>query len=139
MTPDQYRIAELANDTKRELQALKTDIVSDKTWREDFKRGLEELKQSLIDTSRNLGVLSNNLDKESALRVQEDKALGDRLTSMSNLFFGLKLGWAALTAILLIVIGVLAGIYIPKILPPTPVATQQLIAPTPPAVAPRTQ
>jgi hypothetical protein len=57
---NQYRPVELKGlqddllETKRELRALKTDIATDKTWRDDFKRDLSDLKQVVSETSRNV-------------------------------------------------------------------------------------
>lgn len=99
--------------TRRELQELKADLSSDKTWRDEFKIGLNELKQGLMETNRNLVQLGSNLEKESTLRAQEDRAITGRLDRMSNLFFGLRLGWAALAALLIAVLGAVVGHYVP--------------------------
>jgi len=68
-------------DTRREIAALKTDFLTDKTWKDDFKRGLEE-------HNRQLGTLIEGLKEERDARKEEDKDLRVRLDSMSSLFQG---------------------------------------------------
>ncbi|MGN6148714.1 MAG: dCTP deaminase domain-containing protein [Rhizomicrobium sp.] len=118
-------LQEQLNDTRRELAALKTDIANDKTWRDDFKSDLGDLKQVVSETSRNVTRLSDNLEKEATLRSQEDKAISDRITGMSNMFFGWNLARILIAVIVVAVIGAVVGFYISKWLAPSAAPTVQ--------------
>lgn len=111
-------IQDLLDETRRDLAGLKADIVNDKTWRDTFKRDLDELKHVVSETSKNVNRLSDNLEKEATLRAQEDKEINVRITGMSNMFFGWNLFRVAVVAVVLIVLSVLAGIYIQKLISP---------------------
>ncbi|HEX6861024.1 MAG TPA: hypothetical protein VF138_12600 [Caulobacteraceae bacterium] len=108
---NQYRPVELKGlqeelaETRRELAALKTDLVTDKDWKEDFKRSLDE-------HNRQLGLLIEGLKDEKEVRRSEDEKIQGRLESMSNWFFGLRAGgW-----IIALLLAAAAGWGIPKVL-----------------------
>lgn len=71
-------------ETQRQLDNLRTDLTSDKEWREDFRRDLE-------DHNRQLGLLIEGLKEEKEARKEDDNDIKNRLESMSNLFFGGKI------------------------------------------------
>ncbi|HEX3664377.1 MAG TPA: hypothetical protein VHU23_03990 [Rhizomicrobium sp.] len=100
---------------KHDFQALKLDITTDKTWRDTFKGDLVELKLAVAETNKSINRLGENLDKETQLRAAEDKAIDTRLTSMSNMFFGLNLVRTIIAALLLVGLGALAEFFIPKL------------------------
>lgn len=117
---NQYKPVELKGlqeqlaETRRELEALKNDMASDKTWRDEFKNGLNELKQTVVETSRNLTQLATSLERESSLRAQEDKAITDRINRQSTMLFGFRLFWAAVILVVVAILGALADHYVPK-------------------------
>ena len=76
------------SDTQRQLDNLRTDLVNDKTWRDEFK-------QSLSKHDQQLGALIQLFEKEQETRNKEDEKIRTKLDSMSNLFFGGKLLVAA--------------------------------------------
>lgn len=99
------QVAELS----RELSNLRSEITNDKSWRDDFKQSLEE-------HNRQLDKLIEGLSTEKDLRAKEDEKINSKLDDMSKMFFGLNLVKGILVALALMVLGVLAGEYIPKLL-----------------------
>jgi dUTPase len=95
------------SETQRQLVGLKADLTNDKQWRDDFRESLQKHDQQL-------GSLIQLLEKEQGIRSQEDEKIKSKLESMSNMFFGLRLVWAALIAIAVLFIGAFLGYVIPK-------------------------
>ena len=76
-------------DTQRQLESLRTDLNSDKQWRDDIKALMSRHDQQLE-------TIIKALDKEQDIRRQEDEKLSERLGKMSNMFFGGKvIVWVA--------------------------------------------
>ncbi|MBW8302781.1 MAG: hypothetical protein K0M78_02295, partial [Brevundimonas sp.] len=72
------------------------------------------------------GTLIKLFEKEQETRSDEDEKIREKLQGMSNLFFGLRMAWAVVTAIALLVFGGLAGWAIPKLLDkPVPAAAAE--------------
>lgn len=100
-------LEEELRETRRQLDELKNDLTSDKEWRSEFKSGLEE-------HNRQLGVLIQGLEKEQSARSAGDDKITQRLDSMSNVFFTLKMGWAVAIFLATSLIAGLLGHFIPK-------------------------
>jgi dCTP deaminase len=110
-------LQEALSETQRQLDALKSDITSDKQWREDFKSSLQKHDQQL-------STLIQVLEKEQAVRSADDEKIKAKLESMSNMFFGARMAWMAFTAILIAAVSAIAGWGVPKLMekphsPPT--------------------
>ncbi|HEX5279484.1 MAG TPA: hypothetical protein VFW28_05365 [Micropepsaceae bacterium] len=82
-----YRPIELAGiqeelkDARREITALRNEFMTDKTWKDEFKNGLDQ-------HNRQLGTLIDGLKEERDARKQEDKDIRDKLDKMSTFFLG---------------------------------------------------
>lgn len=94
-------------DLSKELAALKLEILSDKDWREDFKRSLAEQHSQVKD-------LLNALNMEQANRKEEDEKIKSKLENMAKSFFALGLAKSAVVCIILILLGAIADNYLPK-------------------------
>lgn len=92
------RVAEIS----RELNNLRSELISDKEWREEFKSSLDQ-------HNNQLGLLIKGLEDERDVRQTADDKLRDKLESMSNMFFGLRLGWAIVAAFALALLGAAVG------------------------------
>ncbi len=103
--------------TRQEIATLKLDFQADKTWKDEFKTGLEQ-------HNRQLGVLIDGLQQERDARKEEDKSLRERLDSMGGLFQAGR--WIVGGALFLagIVVAWLVGHYLDgrNTLPPAPAA-----------------
>jgi len=101
-------------ETQRELQTLKSDIVTDRDWKREFKDSLDE-------HNKQLGALIDGLKEEREIRRAEDEKIREKLDSKSEVFFGLRLGWRAFVALIAILLAAAAGHYVPKWLSRSPV------------------
>jgi cytochrome b len=73
----------------------------------------------LDEHNRQLGQLIEGLKEEKEARKAEDVEIKGRLQSMSHMFFGARMVWALVAALILVGLGGVAGYYIPKWLAPT--------------------
>jgi hypothetical protein len=126
-------------ETRRELTALKTDIATDKTWRDTFKHDLEELKSVVLETSRNVVRISDNLDKEVTLRTQDDKEIHKRITDMSNMFFGWNLFRLVSVAVILLIVGAGLTVLAERVFSGPPITVAAPSPQVPPSTAPKKQ
>ena len=99
------RVAELG----KELTALRSDLANDKTWRDDFKKGLDKHDVQLDK-------LIQSLNTEVALRAEEDKKMHDKLDGMSKMFWGLGLAKGLVVVLIIAAISATLGYYVPKLL-----------------------
>jgi hypothetical protein len=123
------------DETKRDLQALRADITTDKEWRETFKSAIDRHTKAVEDHDRQLGDVLKGLEKEQEARAAGDKKIEEKLGGMSNMFFGARLIWLAAMAVTLIVVGAVVGPLVPKGLTALAKATAPA-ASSPPAAAP---
>jgi len=93
---------------KRELNNLRVDLTTDKTWKDEFKSSLEQHNSQL-------GKLIDSLQEERDARIRDDERLSTKIESMSNMFIGLRWGWIAIGAAVTAVLGGLMGYIIPKL------------------------
>jgi deoxycytidine triphosphate deaminase len=100
--------------TRQEIVTLRTEFMTDKSWKDEFKSGLTGLQQTVSETSVNLKHLASSLEKESTLRAQEDRVITERINKQSNLLFGFNLFWAAAILVVVAILGALADHYVPK-------------------------
>lgn len=89
-------------DTKRQLQELRTSLIDDRQWKEDFKKAVETHNQQL-DT------IIRGLDKEIAAREKGDEYLRTKLDQVAGTWAtflaGFKITWILVTAAVAAVIG----------------------------------
>lgn len=125
------------SDTQRQLENLRNDVTTDKTWREDFKRDLDE-------HNKQLGLLIEGLRDEKESRKSEDAEIKKEISGLSRKMFGGTLAvWAlallataAVTAVITILITrVMDG---PKPAVPTNRPAAATAPPSPQGTAPKT-
>ncbi len=90
-----------------ELTNLRSELSSDKIWRDDFKKGLDAHNTQIEK-------LLKALEEEKINREKGDEKIGDKLDKMSNSFYGLGLLTRSAIALLLIALGAITTIYFPK-------------------------
>jgi dCTP deaminase len=92
-------------DTKRQLQELRTSITDDKQWKDDFKTALDSHNQQLER-------IINGLEKEIKAREKGDDDVVRKLDRIESVWGTFKAGfnilWAAIAALIgaLVVLGV---------------------------------
>jgi deoxycytidine triphosphate deaminase len=95
--------------TKADLASLRNAFGDDKTWKDDFKKGLDE-------HNRQLGTLIDGLNAEKEARSKGDESIKDDLKSLRD-FFSIFRGVGIVVAIILAaVLGGVAGYFVPKVL-----------------------
>jgi dCTP deaminase len=93
---------------KRELNNLRIDLTTDKTWKDEFKSSLEQHNSQL-------GKLIDSLQEERDARIRDDERISTKVESMSSMFIGLRWGWIAIGAAVTAGLGGLMGYLIPKL------------------------
>lgn len=83
-------------DTKRQLQELRSSIIDDKQWKEDFKKALDSHNQQLSK-------IIDGLDKEIKSREKGDDEIIRKLDSVGNVWAtikaGFNVGWMIVAAL----------------------------------------
>jgi deoxycytidine triphosphate deaminase len=92
-------------DAMKQIALLRNDAVSDKQWKEDFKKFLDE-------HSKQLGILIEGLKDEKEVRRQEDNQTRARLDAISSYVTVIRVGWIVVG----LVIAAALGYWIPKLL-----------------------
>jgi hypothetical protein len=102
-------LAENLATTQRRLDELANELRDDRTWKKDFRDGLDKQSQQIEK-------LLEGLREERDPRQEEDKSLRTRLESMSGVFGGLRVIAVVVTLILGALLGGLGSYFIPPIL-----------------------
>lgn len=106
-------VSDLLNETRKEIEILRQEFLTDRDWKRDFKDSLEQ-------HNNQLGKLIEGLQEEREARNREDDRLRGRLDSVEQRIGGF---WTTLTSsfkiawvIAALIIGVLATYYGPRII-----------------------
>jgi hypothetical protein len=82
---------------------LRTELITDKDWKEEFKI-------SLAQHNDQLGKLIDGLEQEKAAREKEDEKIKSKLETILNFAGAAKILWG----FALLVIAALLGYFVPK-------------------------
>lgn len=91
-------VADLLQETRRELQSLKAQLTSDDDWKKDFKASLDE-------HNTQLGKLIDGLKEEREARKSEDEGIRSRLDQMRDVFANFRSGWVVAALIFAAILG----------------------------------
>ena len=101
-------LSEAIFNLRSEFNSLRTEVTTDKTWRDEFRNSLNE-------HNKQIDKLLEGLREERDVRRADDEKLESRLSSMSSMLFGWN--WTRLIAAAIFVAALSAafGYFIPKI------------------------
>jgi len=88
--------------TKADLASLRSAFGDDKTWKDNFQKGLDE-------HNRQLGVLIDGLKEEKEARKAADSAIEKDVKSLTNWFSLSRVGWIVLGLAVAAVLGAVAA------------------------------
>jgi deoxycytidine triphosphate deaminase len=88
---------------KAQIASLRTELITDKDWKEEFKI-------SLAQHNDQLGKLIDGLEQEKAAREKEDEKIKSKLETILNFAGAAKILWG----FALLVIAALLGYFVPK-------------------------
>jgi deoxycytidine triphosphate deaminase len=97
--------------TKADLFTLKNAFGDDRTWKDNFQKGLDE-------HNKQLGILIEQVKEEKEARKSADCLLEKDVKSLTNWFSLSRVGWIVIGFAIVAVLSGLAGYYIPKWLSP---------------------
>jgi dCTP deaminase len=96
----------------KDLENLKKEIETDKSWKDEFKNSLEA-------HNRQIDKLIHGIEAEAEVRKSTDAEIAAKLEGMQKSFFGLSLAKSILSAIALLILGAMTTVIVTQLMTPS--------------------